>query len=191
MPRTQTKKRRTTSSQAITSQPTTPNSNSNDQHVEHGHDLEEKRAAPNWNTLRIPRTVWPVQPEYGTIGKSKASNTNGRFKHPHGVAFDPHNQLIAVTDCDNHRVQIFNQELQFVTVVGCKGTNNGQFTYPCGIVYQPSTNNMIVTDEHRLQVYCVVVADSYQHLFSIGSAEYGSKQEEFNFPCVLMTPTKP
>jgi len=67
---------------------------------------------------------WRSLPSFGVVGKhtNKQPHHHQLFNHPHGVAFDPHNQLIAVTDHYNHGVQLLNQELQFVTVVGCKGT---------------------------------------------------------------------
>lgn len=56
----------------------------------------------------------------------------GFLDRPAGVAVDPLGRIV-VTDKDNHRVQVFTAEGQFVFTFGEKGSKVGQFNYPWDI----------------------------------------------------------
>ena len=69
---------------------------------------------------------------WGTRG-----TTTGRFTFPQGVAFDPTDGSLLVTDSGNGRIQRFavaaNGTGTFVASYGTKGTGAGQFSVPAGI----------------------------------------------------------
>ena len=76
----------------------------------------------------------------------------GQFNHP---------SLIKVIDdkvymCDrgNHRVQIFNTELEYINSFGCRGDGDSQFNEPNGIA-QDRAGKLYVTDtrNNRVQVF--------------------------------------
>ena len=51
------------------------------------------------------------------------------FQYPRGVAVN-HRDEIAVTDQGNNRVQIFNNNSNFIRSFGRQGSNNGEFKDP-------------------------------------------------------------
>ena len=53
---------------------------------------------------------------------------------------------IFVSDRDNHRIQVFNDEGQFLHKWGEKGNGDGQFNYPLGITLN-NQGNIIVADQ--------------------------------------------
>jgi len=75
----------------------------------------------------------------------------GRFKYPWGVAVNARNE-IAVTD--NHRVQFFNSEGNYLRSFGQQGKKAGEFQYPLGITFHKSGNIFIADkDNHRIQIF--------------------------------------
>ena len=73
---------------------------------------------------------------------------------PWDVAVDEQNSYIAVTDCNNHRIQVFDMDGTFMFKFGSEGSEKGQFKNPKGIAYAPN-GHMIVADfnNHRIQVF--------------------------------------
>ena len=55
------------------------------------------------------------------------------FNYPLGITVDNQTNNIYVTDSNNHRIQIFTHEGQFIGKWGEKGNGDGQFNYPRGI----------------------------------------------------------
>ena len=76
---------------------------------------------------------------------------NGEFNDPRGVAVI--GDYVFVCDKNNHRIQVFSRELEFVKVIGSRGTRNGQFENVCD-VSQDEAGNLYVCDfgNHRIQV---------------------------------------
>ena len=60
----------------------------------------------------------------------------GEFNGIFGVAVDDESRII-VTDCHNHRVQVFNAQGGFMFQFGRKGEGNGQFQCPTGVGIDP------------------------------------------------------
>ena len=52
---------------------------------------------------------------------------------------------IAVTDCGNHRVQIFNSDGKYLRSFGQRGYKAGEFAYPGGITFHKN-GNIFVAD---------------------------------------------
>ena len=77
----------------------------------------------------------------------------GKFNWPWGVAVNA-NDEIAVTDQNNHRVQIFNSEGKFLRSFGKKGDMAGEFNNPLGITFH-NNGNIFVADSsnHRIQIF--------------------------------------
>ena len=85
-----------------------------------------------------------------TIG-SKGTGI-GQFKNPRGVAFDGNN-LMYVADHDNHRVQKFDCEGNFLLQFGSKGSNSGQFNDLRGIIAHNSKVYIAENSNKRVSVF--------------------------------------
>jgi len=68
------------------------------------------------NRLKDGHKMTPLTP--GGSGSQR-----GMFNEPRGVAVNPSNGDLAVCDTENHRVQIFDVNCNFVKSIGCKGKN--------------------------------------------------------------------
>ena len=77
----------------------------------------------------------------------------GQFKYPWGVAVNTHGE-IAVSDDDNHRVQVFSSEGRFLFSFGDRGTGDGQFISPSWVTYDRDDNLLVVDRRnHRIQQF--------------------------------------
>ena len=85
---------------------------------------------------------------FGKLGSSV-----GMFDRPWGVAVNARDE-IAVTDQNNHRVQIFNSDGNYLRSFGRKGNKAGEFLYPRGIAFL-NNGNIFVADNgnHRIQIF--------------------------------------
>ena len=57
-------------------------------------------------------------------------NFVGQFSHPCGVAYSKDKEVIAVTEQDNHRVQLFSLHGEPLKMFGSQGSEEGKFLYP-------------------------------------------------------------
>jgi len=80
-------------------------------------------------------------------------NGIGQFNHPYGITTDSKDNVY-VSDSHNHRIQIFNQQGNFISTFGSEGNRNGQFDHPFEIAIN-SKGNIIVSDQfhHRIQIF--------------------------------------
>ena len=62
---------------------------------------------------------------YGVTGSG-----DGQFDHPSDVWYDQAASFIYVADRDNHRIQMFDSNGNFITKWGSWGSGNGQFKHP-------------------------------------------------------------
>ena len=100
----------------------------------------------------------------------------GMFNRPWGVAVNARDE-IAVTDCFNHRVQIFNSDGNYLRSFGREGNKAGEFKYPRGIACH-NNGKIFVADcsNHRIQIFS-------------GEGEYvGSFGREGSLDSQLMNP---
>ena len=83
----------------------------------------------------------------------KEGSSVGMFRYPWGVAVNARDE-IAVTDCFNHRVQIFNSDGKFLRSFGREGNKAGEFKYPAVIACH-NNGNIVVADNgnHRIQIF--------------------------------------
>ena len=83
----------------------------------------------------------------------KESSSVGMFKCPWGVAVSDTDE-IAVTDCENHRVQIFDSGGNYLRSFGRSGSKKGEFRYPRGLCFD-NNRNIFVADQgnNRIQIF--------------------------------------
>jgi len=82
---------------------------------------------------------YQLQLRWGTAGTE-----NGQFMVPHSMAFDSGGNIY-VTDVNNHRIQKFTNDGEFITKWGTQGNGDGEFSSPEGIDVD-SHGNVYVAD---------------------------------------------
>ena len=83
----------------------------------------------------------------------KYGSSVGMFSSPRGVAVNSKDE-IAVTDCFNHRVQIFNRDGNYIRSFGRQGYKAGEFCYPKGITFHKNGNIFVAeSGNHRIQIF--------------------------------------
>ena len=93
------------------------------------------------------------------IGKSGAAPAlggagNGQFNKPRAIAIGP-NDVLYVADTYNNRIQVLDNNGNFIRTFGQMGSDPGQFLNPSGIVVDSSTGNIYVADtgNARIQIF--------------------------------------
>ena len=72
---------------------------------------------------------------------------------PYGVAVNERDE-IAVTDTDNHRVQVFSSDGTYLRSFGRKGDKQGEFNFPAGIAFDKNKRSIVVdSNNHRVQLF--------------------------------------
>ena len=134
------------------------------------HDIEDvkEKALQKRNTSRRYQPVL----SFGQKGSSP-----GMLDDPWGVAVNEHNQ-IAVTDNNNHRIQLFSSNGTYLKCFGNKGVKEGEFDSPSGITYL-NNGNIVVADSsnNRLQIF----TGQGEYLSQI-TGEGTDLDQQFDFP---------
>ncbi|MGD8238769.1 MAG: PKD domain-containing protein [Armatimonadota bacterium] len=104
---------------------------------------------------------------------------NGQFKPPISVVVDAHGNVY-VGDYNNHRIQKFDANGNFLTKWGSYGSGNGQLRYPRGVATD-AVGNVYVAEDHRIQKF----TSDGSFLTKWGS--YGSGDGQFKTPRGLAT----
>jgi len=115
---------------------------------------------------------------FGRRGKE-----NGEFIYPICVACFVHPQagtVLAVTDCDNHRIQMFNLQGEHIRTFGTLGSGPGQLNTPIGIGFD-SRGNMIVADSRNNRIQIFDFNGKYIHHFG----QKGQTETDFDDPKCL------
>jgi DNA-binding beta-propeller fold protein YncE len=110
--------------------------------------------------------------------KSITDIANGEFDMPISVTYDNNNNRIIVAEINNHRIQVFDSNGNFLFTFGSYGSDDGEFHSPEGVAYDNNNNRIIVADTYnnRIQVF-----DSNGNLlFKFGGS--GSDDGQFNRP---------
>ena len=108
--------------------------------------------------------VRPVS-SFGQLGSSA-----GMFMNPWGVAVNEKDE-IAVTDFNNHRVQVFNSDGNYLRSFGQYGNRNGEFQNPRGIAFHKN-GNIFVVDSGNCRVQIFSGEDEYVDSFGgLGSLD--------------------
>ena len=83
----------------------------------------------------------------------KEGSGDGMFKYPLGMAVSDGDEIV-VTDCANHRVQLFDSNGTFLRSFGRKGENDGEFNHPIGIAINKDRQIFVADlDNHRIQIF--------------------------------------
>jgi hypothetical protein len=78
---------------------------------------------------------------------------NGQFEGHRNIAVDSLGNVF-VADTDNHRIQKFTNNGNFIGAWGSLGTSNGKFQYPLGVTIDLSGNVFVAdTANHRIQKF--------------------------------------
>jgi hypothetical protein len=87
-------------------------------------------------------------------GTGKRGSGDGEFSAPHGLTVLGSSGEVAVADCSNHRVQIFDSEGNYKRQFGTDGEEaDSELCYPSGLA-SDAHGNLLVTDHtRRLQVF--------------------------------------
>jgi DNA-binding beta-propeller fold protein YncE len=87
-------------------------------------------------------------------GKGEEGSGDGEFHYPRGITVLGSSGEVAVTDDDNHRVQIFDSEGNYKRQFGTEGKEaDGQFKFPSGLASDAHGNLLVVDHTSRLQVF--------------------------------------
>ena len=100
----------------------------------------------------------------------------GQFRKPARVAFSGTGEMY-VSDCELHRISVFDREGRYVRGIGGLGRGQGQFYRPQGLCFT-ADGDLVVADSwnHRVQV----LREDGTFVRSIGSR--GSEEGQFNAP---------
>ena len=75
----------------------------------------------------------------------------GAFDVPRGVTL--YNNQVYVCDCDNHRIQVFDLNLNFVRSIGSLSKGRGEFNEPNDVKFDTAGNMYVAEcDNRRVQV---------------------------------------
>ena len=85
---------------------------------------------------------------FGEVGGTAGSG-DGQFQGPLDVAIDGSDNIYVV-DSGNHRIQVFDPGLNFLTVIGGSGSGDGQFNFP--IALDVSGNFLYVADAGNFRI---------------------------------------
>ena len=120
-----------------------------------------------------PREYRPVL-SFGKLG-----STAGMLSNPWGVAVNERDE-IAVTEIGNNRVQLFDNDGNYLRSFGRKGDKNGEFNFPCGIGFDKN-DNIIVADGNNSRVQCFSEQGEHLNTFS----GHGNLDHRLRGPCGL------
>ncbi|CAD5208440.1 unnamed protein product [Bursaphelenchus xylophilus] len=106
---------------------------------------------------------------------------DGQLNRPWGICCDQKGRIV-VSDRSNNRIQIFDEEGNFLAKFGKFGSDLGQFNRPAGVATNLK-NQIIVADKdnHRIQVF----DENGNFLFKFG--QNGRHPGSFNYPWGLAT----
>ena len=110
----------------------------------------------------------------GSVGT--AGSGAGQFYNPQGVAVDGNGSLY-VADNNNHRIQKFDSNGNFLFQIGTFGSQNGQFNHPIGVTTDLS-GNIYVADGNNNRVQEFSSSGNYLTQFGL----YGTGNGQFNIP---------
>ena len=84
-------------------------------------------------------------------GVGREGGKEGEFDDPRGLTL--HDNLVYVCDGNNHRIQVFDLDLNFVRSIGSRGSGRGEFDAPFDVKFD-TAGNMYVAElgNERVQV---------------------------------------
>ena len=101
----------------------------------------------DWHSISVCSLSLDRLRSFGTHGCGE-----GQLNSPRGLAIDSEGNIL-VADYNNHRIQKFTPQGQFLQAVGSKGKRRLDFKFPKAIAVNPITKKVYVVDaNHRVQV---------------------------------------
>lgn len=130
------------------------------------------------NAEKLPKSPFTIQVKerlLEIVGELDVQNET--INRPTGIAVNSEG-LIAVADCENNCIKIFDKEGKYVRQLGCKGKNLGELGGPRDVTFV-SDDEVLVADEdnNRIQQFNV---NTGLYINSFGKK--GSGDAEFNYP---------
>ena len=131
------------------------------------------------NEEKLPKSPFTIQVKerrLEIVGELDVSR-NGTVNPPAGIAVNSEG-LIAVADCGNNCIRIFDKEGKYVRQLGYKGKNPGGLASPTDVTFM-NDDEVLVADEgnHRIQKFNV-----HTGLLINSFGENGTEDAEFHKP---------
>ena len=109
------------------------------------------------NEEHIRGSPFPVKPKprqfRHVLSFGQHGSSVGMLCLPYGVAVNERDE-IAVTDTNNHRVQVFSSDGTYLRSFGRKGDKQGEFNWPTGIAIDKNSRSIVVDrGNHRVQLF--------------------------------------
>ena len=109
------------------------------------------------NEEHIRGSPFPVKPKprqfRHVLSFGQHGSSVGMLCLPYGVAVNERDE-IAVTDTNNHRVQVFSSDGTYLRSFGRKGDKQGELNWPTGIAFDQNSRSIVVdTLNHRVQLF--------------------------------------
>lgn len=81
-------------------------------------------------------------------------NLNGVLRQPTGIAFDPVDKQLLVSDTTSHDVKVFTLNGTLVKTIGRRGDGDGEFNFPT-MLWRSDVGQLMVTDSlnFRIQIF--------------------------------------
>lgn len=130
--------------------------------------------------VSLTASLAAAQPPYLTQWGSFGAGA-GQFDLPWGIAVNQNNGEVFVVDQNNHRVQVFDADGNFLRQFGSQGAGGGQFDLPYGIAVD-AIGDVYVTEIGNSRVQKLNPAGV--PLWTIGSI--GSGNGQFNTPSGIL-----
>ena len=109
------------------------------------------------NEEHIRGSPFPLKPKprqfRHVLSFGQRGSSIGMLDGPYGVAVNERDE-IAVTDSNNHRVQVFSSDGTYLRSFGRKGDKQGEFNWPTGIAFDKNSRSIVVDrGNHRVQLF--------------------------------------
>ena len=85
------------------------------------------------------------------------------FKRPTGIARDPKKGRIYVADTQAHDIKVFDDNGEFIDVIGQRGTNIGEFNGPTHLSF--ANGNLYITDTFNTRVQILTDSGDFKREF--------------------------
>ncbi|XP_078352471.1 B-box type zinc finger protein ncl-1-like [Oculina patagonica] len=104
-----------------------------------------------WGVLVTPHEFKPLY-SFGSRGKGREE-----FDKPRSIAVSEKSGNIAIADCKNKRVQLFDPEWKYIRTIGDKGTGAERIGKPMSVAFTPSDDVIVLHREvpkaYRMSVF--------------------------------------
>ena len=109
------------------------------------------------NKEHIRGSPFPIKPKprqfRHVLSFGQHGSSVGMLCLPYGVAVNERDE-IAVTDTNNHRVQVFSSDGTYLRSFGRKGDKQGELNWPVAIAFDKNSRSIVVdTFNHRVQLF--------------------------------------